>query len=65
MKDPRRLFAKLTTTIEDLHGIAVDGQAPDLSVDIQLSLLASIKVAIANVAEVMTQISDSIAETNT
>ena len=29
MKSPQRIFADLTALLEDLHSIAVDGQAPD------------------------------------
>ncbi|GAO39220.1 hypothetical protein SCH01S_28_00790 [Sphingomonas changbaiensis NBRC 104936] len=33
MKSVQRLFADATAAIEDLHGIAVEGQRPDLSAD--------------------------------
>jgi hypothetical protein len=33
--DVRRLFADLTAALEDLHGLAVEGQHPDHTPDIQ------------------------------
>lgn len=49
MTDVRELFADLTGAIEDLHGIAVEGQAPNLSPDIQLCLLTSISLGLTSI----------------
>ena len=63
MKDQTELFADLTSAIEDLHGISVEGQAPDISLDFQLSLLASIKIGITIIENVVAQISHGVAAT--
>lgn len=42
MTDIRKMFADLTCAIEDVHAIAVEGQVPNLSSDIQLSLLIAV-----------------------
>lgn len=64
MTDVRKSFADLTGAIEDLHGIAVEGQAPDLSPDIQLCLLASIDGGLASMRAVVARITRVISELN-
>ncbi|HEX8556177.1 MAG TPA: hypothetical protein VF695_15830 [Sphingomonas sp.] len=34
-----KLFADVTAALEDLHAVAVEGQAPDLTDDVQHALL--------------------------
>lgn len=46
MKIVSRRFADLAMTLEDLHGIAVEGQAARLSPDIHRALLFSIQTCI-------------------
>lgn len=46
MTDVHKMFADLTAAIEDLHSIAVEGQAPNLTPDIQLVLLAAISTGL-------------------
>ena len=45
MTDVRRLFADLTAVLEDIHGLAVEGQHPDHSPDIQGVILTSVRYA--------------------
>lgn len=45
MTDVPKMFADLTSAIEDPQGIALEGQAPTLSSDTQLCLLASFALA--------------------
>lgn len=49
MTDVPKMFAELTCIIEDLHGVAIEGQAPDLSPDIQLCLIASISTGLISI----------------
>lgn len=49
MTDICKMFADLTCAIEDLHGIAVEGQAPNLSPDIQICLLTSISRGLTSI----------------
>lgn len=42
MTDVRKMFAGITAAIEDLHGIALEGQASNLSPDIHFCLIVSI-----------------------
>lgn len=37
------LFADMTAMLEDIHGIAVEGQAADLSADMRRALLVEIQ----------------------
>jgi hypothetical protein len=43
MKDLHDLFADLTTLLEDIHGVAVEGQRAGLSPDVHEVLLAAIR----------------------
>ena len=49
MKSIPRLFAELTAVIEDMHGIAVEGQAPHLSPDLRNMLLRSLNQSVARI----------------
>lgn len=60
MMEVQKSFAELTGAIEDLHGIAVEGQAPDLTPDIQLLLLASLDAGLVKVKAVVALTSNSI-----
>jgi hypothetical protein len=46
MKSPQHLFAELTAVIEDMHSVAVDGQAKNNSPDMQAALLAAVRESI-------------------
>lgn len=62
MTDLRKLFADLTCAIEDLHGIAVEGQAPNLSPDIQLCLLTSISAGLNSMCGLVTRMTNAVSE---
>lgn len=53
MKTVQRRFADLTAAIEDAHGIAVDGQHPELSPDIHSALAASLRGAVTGIANLV------------
>jgi hypothetical protein len=56
------MFADLTCAIEDLHGIAVEGQAPNLSPDIQLCLLAAIDGNLNAIGSLVTRMNNALPE---
>jgi hypothetical protein len=60
MTDVRKLFADLTGAIEDLHGIAVEGQAPNLSPDIQLCLLGAIGASLNSMCSLVKRITNTV-----
>lgn len=62
MTDVRKLFADLTAAIEDLHGIAVEGQAPNQSPDIQLCLLAAISASLNSMCGLVTRMTNAVSE---
>lgn len=62
MTDVPSMFAELTSAIEDLHGIAVEGLAPNLSSDIQLCLLASISTGLTSLCAMSKKTSKAISE---
>ena len=62
MTDVRKLFADLTGVIEDLHGIAVEGQTPNLSADIQLCLLAAISASLNSMCGSVTRMTNAVTE---
>lgn len=51
-----RLFAGLTMALEDMHRHAVDGQARDLAPDAALALLERLRVAVAVLEAILTEI---------
>jgi hypothetical protein len=62
MTQGQKLFADLTSAIEDLHPIAVEGQAPGLSFDIQLYLLASIGAGLVSIQTIIAAIATHISD---
>lgn len=62
MTDVRKSFADLTAAIEDLHGIAVEGQAPSLSSDIQLCLLGSIDAGLTAMTQLVSRMTNAVSE---
>lgn len=56
MTDVRRLFADLTIVLEDLHGLAVEGQHPDHTPDIQEAVLVSVRQGIRRAHRIVTAI---------
>lgn len=62
MTDVRNLFADIAAAIEDLHGIAVEGQAPNMSPDIQSFLLTAIAAGLMSITATVTRASTAIAD---
>lgn len=62
MTDVPKIFADLTSAIEDLHGIAVEGQAPNLTSDIQLCLLASISTGLTSLCAMSKKTRKAVSE---
>jgi hypothetical protein len=60
MKTPQRLFADLTAAIEDLHAVAVDGQAISNSPDMQAALLVPLRQGIACIVRIANSIERSL-----
>lgn len=56
MKDVPKLFADITMVLEDLHGVAVEGQRSDLSPDMQAALLSSVRTGIRRASRIMLEI---------
>lgn len=51
MTSVRQLFTDLTALIEDVHGVAVEGQATGLSSDIQAVLARAVDHGLARASE--------------
>lgn len=56
MKDIHELFADLTALLEDLHGVAVEGQQAGLSPDMQAVLLSSVRDGVQRISRIMPDI---------
>ena len=57
MTSPQEHFADLTALLEDLHGLAVEGQHPDLSEDISQTLCANLTLGLARGRRLVSAIS--------
>ena len=53
MKSVPRRFADITAVLEDMHGIAVEGQAKDLTPDMQGALLMSLRSSLADLQRLL------------
>jgi hypothetical protein len=60
MRSSQRLFANLTTALEDLHAVAVDGQASSNSPDRQAALLVPARQGIARIVRIADAIERSL-----
>lgn len=54
---PKDHFADLTALLEDLHGLAVEGQHPDLCEDISKTLCANLRLGLARSGRLVSSIS--------
>jgi hypothetical protein len=54
------LFADMTAALEDIHGIAVEGQAADLSADMRRALLGDIQSGIRRLRTIAERISSAL-----
>lgn len=60
MTDPLELFAKLTCCLEDLHGLAVEGQAADQPTEMLLILAEHSCNGVQLCGEIVAQIKISL-----
>jgi hypothetical protein len=60
MTTVRELFGDLTAAIEDVHSIALDGQQPDLSADMQDAMLAAVRQGLMPVHRIMLDIAAAL-----
>lgn len=56
MTEPAELFAQLTCEIEDMHGLAVEGQSPDQPPEILAALNRSLRVGLAKCDQITAEI---------
>ena len=56
MTEPAELFARLTCEIEDMHGLAVEGQSPDQPPEILAALNRSIRLRLATCDQITAEI---------
>lgn len=60
MTDPTELFAKLTRELEDLHGLAVEGQAADQPSELLLILAEQSCNGVHRCGQIIAQIKISV-----
>ena len=56
MSEPAEMFARLTCEIEDMHGLAIEGQRPDQPPEIIYALVRSIRLRLAQCGQIAAQI---------
>ncbi len=56
MKSVQHLFADLTAALEDVHSVAVEGQAHTATPDIQAALLPCVRLGITRLQTIATSI---------
>ena len=56
MTEPAELFARLTCEIEDMHGLAIEGQSPDQPPEILAALNYSIRIRLAKCDQITVEI---------
>ena len=60
MTEPAELFALLTCQIEELHGLAVEGQRADQPPEINVALVHSIRVGLTRCDAIVHRLDDAI-----
>lgn len=58
MTEPAELFARLTCEIEDMHGLAIEGQRPDQPPEVNAALVRSIRLRLTQCVQIVAQITD-------
>jgi hypothetical protein len=56
MTEPAELFARLTCEIEDMHGMAIEGQSPDQPPEVLAALNRSIRLRLATCDQITASI---------
>jgi hypothetical protein len=59
VSEPAELFARLTCEIEDMHGLAIEGQRPDQPSEIIDALVLSIRLRLTQCGRITAQITDA------
>ena len=62
MRDVRNLFADIRSALEDMHGIAVEGQRRDNAPDIQRVLVSLLRMTIVAVNGKMGEIKQRLGD---
>ncbi len=60
MTETAELFAGMTCVIEDMHGIAIEGQAADLSVEANKALAAHLTTGLQQAGSILEAIENKI-----
>lgn len=60
MKSVQHLFAELTAALEDIHGVAVEGQSPHATPDMQASLLACVRIGLGKLERIAESIGNAV-----
>lgn len=60
MNSVQHLFTDLTAALEDLHGVAVEGQSPHATPDIHEGLLACVRMGIVRLQGIAGSIDDAL-----
>ena len=55
----RRIFADVTAILEDVHDLAVQGQSPDLTMDMVVPLAIHIRQSLTRIESLMRQLPGS------
>jgi hypothetical protein len=61
-KSVTRLFAEVTALLEDLHGVAVEGQRRDNPAEVQLALASSLRAGLVRIDRVLIDIGAAIGD---
>lgn len=60
--DTAKLFARLTCVIEDMHGIAIEGQVADLPDEAKLALAAHLTTGLQQARALMAVIEQQVSD---
>lgn len=57
-----RMFADATALLEDMHGVAVEGQRRDNPAELQLALASSLRIGLVRIDRVLIDIGGAIGD---
>jgi hypothetical protein len=60
VKTVQHLFGDLTAALEDMHSVAVEGQSPHASGDMQASLLSCVRAGLSGLERIADSIGSAI-----
>lgn len=61
-KSVARMFADVTALLEDMHGVAVEGQRRDNPAEVQLALASSVRSGLVRIDRVLIDIGVAIGD---